>query len=350
MQETVEEDQVEAPADETEEQSVDRRSLNEPESEWEYEPGRKTAILLAGEAPDYERKFVILAEVILADGSASIEEINGITDENGRFTEGIDLNQPPYDVKGELLETISDAPPTELKDTKNFINKCQQTLNHRETLSDLGDLLHDDDLEGLKSFLWDQFKDEIFPGSELDLTIKIGSNLSPKITDEPERNVDTDSDSEVEEAEEDSGPLFLDVVPEVNPSSGVPLRELGEDKEIEVRVVGDSVNELRDQFRSSEDSGEPKSKPLYAKLMEVESTGNGAETEFLVKITNEVYGRGTVDPNTMVELRSEEDVPSHIKLRRKILNILVGVLIFVFSASLLILLFPDSFFSLTAFL
>lgn len=350
MQETVEEDQVEAATSEEDEESTDERSLTKPKNHWEYEPGHRTAICLAGEATGYDRQFVLFAEVVLADESISIDDLNGITDESGRFTGRIDLEQPPYDVKEKLIETISGAPPTELKDSKNFVNKCQQILNQRETLSDLGELLYDEDLEGVKSFLLDKFQSEIFPGSELDLTIKIGSNLTPETTDEPGPDGESVPDAEEEQIdEEETGPMFLDVIPEVNPSHGVPLHELSEGTEIEVRVVGDSVSELREQFRcDDETSHEPKSKPLYSKLIDLESSGNSSESRFVVKITNDVYGSGNVDANTMVELRTEDDIPSHIQLRRKILNVLVGLLIFVFSASLLILLFPESFFSLLA--
>lgn len=348
MQETVGETQAENSSMKDEDPNPEDELETGSEDHWDFQPGNRTAVCLAGEADAYDQCFILFMELSLSSDAADLEEIHGVVDSDGQFTDEIDLDQSPYRVKQQLLKVMSGVDPSQLKDSKNLVNKCKQTINQRDNLSEIGEGLQQDDAEGVESFFKDLLDNEIYPGSNINLTVKIGSNLDPEpTTPEPD---EPDEDGEEPEPE-DEGPMFLEVVPEVNPARGVPLRELNSGDEIEVRVIGDSVRQLRDQFRSpdEEEGQQLQSKPLYSKLLKIESTGDGDESIFLVKITNEVFGKGTVDANTMVELRREDDIPSHIQIRRSIFKLLIGVLIFVFSASLLILVFPDSFFDLLKF-
>ncbi|MFB6344769.1 MAG: hypothetical protein ABEK50_03220 [bacterium] len=353
MQETFEgipgEDQA---VDETEGEITTDSDSPDENLTWAYETGRPAAIVLAGEAAEYDRHFLLFCIVNPARDTATLDQIEGLAEEEKRLTERIDLNQHPNDVHNQILKASSNATATQQKDSKNFINKCRQTINQQETLSTLGEALSKGETEVVEDLFTDLFRNEIFPGSDLDLNTKIGSNMDgDTIEEDPEQTAETDEEPE-EETQDDNEPLILDIIPEVNPSTGVPLKELKPGTEIEIRVVGDSVDELRDQFQVNDESeeGRRKSKPLYTKLLQVDSSEGEDQAEFLTKITHEVYGKGEVDENTLVQLRREEDMPTHILLRRKILNILLILVAFLFSTSVLILLFPDAFLNVVALL
>jgi hypothetical protein len=343
-------EEVEGPPEEDD--SSDSEDYSIPGDD-QYSAGDPAHVILKGHAESYDQYFLVVFYFVLEDEFVQLENVTAISSEENDIFKKIDDGKEPTELNLRINEVIDTLPENKVKDSHNFRNKLERNLKQNDTIEELYEPLDLGDVEEFRSLFTDILRDQIFPGSKLDVGLKV---VSPEqgaqdVSEVAEQAVE-ELEEEPEEAppEEDESPETLMVSPEYDPVDGVRLEYLTRGSSFYVRVTGPSVSRLKETFVDGDDPEEAKqSKPLSAELLEVTEAPMKESDRFTVQLGSNLLGKFSANPSTKVQIKNLEELPWHVRFRRQLYYAVALLLIFLFSTSVTFFLFPEAiiqFFSL----
>lgn len=308
-----------------------------------YDPEEPIRVLFRGHAESYDQSFLVVVDVRRDDSAVVFDELHVLSTRERERLRNVALDLREGEFAEQFSDLINELDETDTKDSANLRNKLERVLRQSGTMESLTEPLFEGDPEEFESTLREFLLNEIFPGSQLELTVRLAPAEDGS---EPEaESVESDSteeDDDEEEEDDQESEKLLPVSPEVDPIDGVRLRDLRIGDSFDVRVVGHSVRDLRPEYvEGQESAADDQSKLFNAKLVGTEDVPVEGTRKYIVRMTEDIYGRCTLDPTTKVKIRNIEDLSFLLRTRRQIFYVLVVLLIFLFSASLVFFLFPE---------
>lgn len=344
--------EVKEPVDE-EDTSPDRNPFAIHEEDT-YEDGNRARVVVRGEAESYDQYFLVAFQVVFQDDRVALEDVSSLSGSEMSILERVDAEGSYADLIRDMTDTINSLSDSRKKDSQNFRSKFERVVREPEKLENLTEPLRDGRLEDFHRTLHEFLLSEIFPGTELRTGSRVLSEQESTSSSEntsAESDPDgTDVESLVEDSEtakEDDSPKTLELRPEYDPMDGVSLRELEPGDRFDVRVVGNSLYDLRDQYIEGDDPREAtQSKIINAKLLNVDDAPLKSVRTFVVELSEDARGQFAVDPSAKVSFRNYDDLSAPLKMRQRIRFFLLATMIFLFSVCLMFFVFPDPFLGL----
>jgi hypothetical protein len=225
-------------------------------------------------------------------------------------------------------------------------NKLKGLLAQTSNLTNLLSPLSEDETDEFRENFTDFLIDEVFPGSQINLHARV---VTPEKRDEPSESASSEddrdedqveADEEDEEGTDDSLKL-LKVSPELDPLDGFALSDLRAGDAFDVRVVGESVRDLRKQYVDGDPEEAERSKIFNATLVRVQDVSLGGVKKYIVQLTENIYGECTFDPGTRVKVRQVGDVSFTARIKHRAFYAVLFLFIVVFSLSITFFLIPE---------
>lgn len=338
-----------------EESTDSRRNPFAIDREDTYEGGGTARVVVRGRAESYEQYFVVAFQVGFHDDRVELEDLSALAGSDRSILERIDAEESYSKLTGDITTTLNRLSDSRKKDSKNFHSKFERIIREPEKLENLSEPLRDGRLNDFHRKLHEFLLSDIFPGTELRTGSRVLSDGQSEDSPEKEESsgeeaTPSDADSIVEEAEqpaEDESPKMLEVRPEYDPMDGVCLRELEPSDRVDVRVVGDSLYDLKDEYIDGENAREAdRSKIMNAELVEVRDAPLKSVKTFVMKLSTDARGEFAVDPSARVSFRNYDDLSAPLKFRQRLRFFLLATMIFLFLISLVFFAFPEPFLGL----
>ncbi|MFB6355307.1 MAG: hypothetical protein ABEJ65_02185 [bacterium] len=301
---------------------------------WDYTPGDTAAIVVNGFLEGYDLYFIALIKFEPEQHEESLEEIVTLASPNSTSLDSIDLEQPPDQLREELLDTRIEAKSTSTgMDDHVVYDKLRQYITSYGHLEDISEYLRMESVEASEAYLEEQFKEEVFGGTDLDLDVRVLKWTSRKARPSGSE-AESESSMDVQETfglEKASDNPLLTVTPKIRPFLGSEFGTLQPGDLFEVRVVGESAMQLSEEYMDESASKEnPYSRALEAKLVALEQGTTPQELKFLVDMGDDIYGVGSVTRDARVlsneQLIRASEPPIFYGLR--ILLVICSVLFF----------------------
>lgn len=343
-----------APAEEaSSREEVDPLTKIEFENPDNYTPDEPSRIFIRGYADSYDEWFLVVVDAEPAPEKPELLKLYAFSAQDPERFTGLDFDGSEQ-FEERLLDLRESLDQTERKDSKNLENKLtgllSQTNNLNNLLTPLSEQRNDDFRQEIRDFLID----EVFPGSQLNLDVRVVSiekseESSEPVPPEDEKDEEDDQideeekkeDEEDEEEEDEDSLKLFKISPELDPIDGFALSDLRVGDAFDVRVIGESVRDLRDKYVDGDAEDAERSRIFNATLVRVQDVSLEGVKKYIVQLNEEIYGECTLDPETRVKVRQVGDVWFLARLKYRIFYALLFVFILMFSGSITFFLFPE---------
>ena len=320
---------------------LEKLEFDEPE---DYTPDESYRIFVRGYAESYDEWFLIVLDAEPDSDEPELQNLDGFSAQDPERFTGLEFDaSPEFDQR--LLNLRDSLNQTERKDSKNFENKLNGLLAQTSTLDNLLSPLAEKRMDAFREGFTDFLIDEVFPGSQLNLHARVVTpeQEEPSESDSPEidREGDEDETGEEDEDETDDSLKLFKVSPELDPIDGFALSDLREGDAFDVRVVGESVRDLREQYVDGDPEEADRSKIFNATLVRVQDVSLDGVKKYIVQLTENIYGECTLDPETRVKVRQIGDVSFMARIKHRVFYALLFLFILVFSLSITFFLIPE---------
>lgn len=243
-----------------------------------YDPEEPIRILFRGHAESYDQSFVVALHVEFRDDCVFLEDLSALVGSDRSVLDRVDAEAPFSSVIRNITQAINRLSSSKRKDAQNFRNKLERVLHEPEKLEELTEPLRQNRNKDFHDSLHEFLLSEMFPGSELRTGARVLSVEGTDYEDQAQKGEDAgtgddQSDGIVAEGEKsssDDSPNMLELRPEYDPMDGVSLCQLRPGDKFNVRVVGDSLYDLKAEYLDGEDpAGADQSKIMNAELEDV---------------------------------------------------------------------------------
>jgi len=273
----------------------------ESSTEWSTDSDADLALIVRGTPENYDLKFLILLRIDPERTADPLLDFVPIGSKETEKIENIDLDQPPDELRTTIIDRRARFDKVGSALDSDLVRQKFDGF-FKSLIADEGflDNLKKGTVSEIRERLREDIRREVFPGSETELEVRRVQWKLPRGS-EDETGEDESGEGQEEYAEDGSPRKDLSVAPCVNPLRGRSIGRLRPGDILKVRVVGSSVNRLRDDYVEEQSSREEYySRPLRAKLIELSEGATPQEIDFLVRLGEGVYGKGSVTRDTRV--------------------------------------------------
>ncbi|MFB6356818.1 MAG: hypothetical protein ABEJ65_09915 [bacterium] len=292
--------------------------------DWVYSPGTRLGIFFRGDPDSYEVSFCGWISVQLQETREEIKVLDVVAREESEPLYNIDPREEGIEVRSAYLDMSSKLDDeSTVKDSRSIREKLNKITCSGIFFSELCEELRQSNSVKFSEQLSDRLKEALFPGSPVDLEIYL-------------YDIQEDTEQSEAESKDDS---FIEVIPHIKATGGTYLRNVREGELFLVRIVGETVKKIKDEFVESK-KGRPRSIPIPAKLMSMEPA-DPSTVNFMVKLSKKQVGRGQSAGDTKVHVTEGVDDDSSDSSMGYIF-VMVPIVVSLVLAGLWVLLFPGS--------
>ncbi len=294
-------------------------------------------VIFRGHSEGYRLAFFGWIRLRIEAENEALERVKIYASEERSRIYELDFDSPAEakDAINKRLNQMQDR--NDRRDTQQFKNKFRQNFDRSSFVDAAAEALRADEKERFRSIFTGRLEENIFPGSDSQVEVKIynfENNSSPEGKDPVYEKIQEDIEHK------------LEVKPYIQPAGGRRLRNVELNKQILVRVVGDSVSRLNPSL-VAEDAPEdsPYSRPLPVRLAALKVGPSPGTVQFWVNFKEKIYGEGVESENIRVGLYSEEQAEKNGY--EELLMVAGSSLLFLFALLFFLFIgFPQYFFYL----
>jgi hypothetical protein len=269
------------------------------------EPTDEVAMIVRGTPHGYDLTFLLLIRIDNSDSTARVDEMIPLGVEDESIIESIDFNAPPSALRRQLVTTRSERNKEgSLLDSELVRQKFEKLFNSVLRADKIIDRLRETPLSDVVASLEDTIREECFPGTQTDLEVRVvewDRGEATRETKDTKQESNASESGEEDTSKASSSRRMLLVSPCVNALRGRKIGRLRPGAVFKVRVVGSSAKHLQSEYLDDNaTTNRPFSRPLQGKLIQLKEGDTPQDVSFVVRLGQDIYGRGTVAKDTRV--------------------------------------------------